>query len=76
MSQGKTTFSALTAAHYNLMLDANFCEFQGKLEYENEKLLAVCKKLKKSFFEQLDINLEVTAIQVKPNPKVLLISIV
>ena len=69
MSQGKTTFSALKAAHYNVMLDANLCEFEGELEYHNEKLLAVCKKLKKSFFEQLDINLEVTAIQVQPNQK-------
>jgi len=69
MSEGKTTFSALTAANYDLMLNANCCDFEGTLRYNDEKLLAICKKLKKSFFEQLDMALEVTAIQVKPDQK-------
>ena len=63
------TFSALTAANYNVMLEANCCDFEGILNYNDEKLLAMCKKLKKSFFEQLDMALEVTTIQVKPNQK-------
>ena len=51
------------------MLQANACDFEGTMAYDDKKLLAVSKNLKQSFFDQIDISLEVTAIQVKPNQK-------
>jgi hypothetical protein len=69
LSEGKTTFSALTAAHFDKMLQANACDFEGTMVYDDKKLLAVSTNLKESLFDQIDISLEAGAIQVKPNQK-------
>ena len=60
----KPKFSALTPKDYESLKKANVVDFEGVIQIDDEKIRKYSETPAESFFEQLDVCLDVCLIQV------------